>query len=71
MNLSIQAQSYSEMLDELKSSGRWGDYYLKDSDSFRLISNNIHVDSLVFICDSSLRVATLITLFIILHNSLY
>jgi len=69
MNLSIQAQSYSEMLDELKSSGRWGDYYLKDSDSFRLITNNIHVDSLVFIGDSSLRVSTLNTLFKPLEKS--
>ena len=49
MSVAIYAQSYSEMLDELKSRGRWGDYYLKDSNSFMLITKNINVDSLVFI----------------------
>ena len=34
MNIAIYSQSYSEMIDELKSRGRWGDYYLKESDNF-------------------------------------
>ena len=44
MNVAIYSQSYSEMIHELKSRGRWGDYYLKESDSFMLISKNINVD---------------------------
>ena len=63
MNIAIYSQSYSEMIDELKSRGRWGDYYLKESDSFMLISKNINVDSLVFIGDTSLKLSTLNTLF--------
>ena len=63
MNVAIYSQSYSEMIDELKSRGRWGDYYLKESDSFMLITKNINVDSLVFIGDTSLKLSTLNTLF--------
>ena len=63
MNIAIYSQSYSEMIDELKSRGRWGDYYLKESDSFMLITKNINVDSLVFIGDTSLKLSTLNTLF--------
>ena len=55
MSVAIYSQSHSEMLDELKSRGRWGDYYLKDSNSFMLITKNINVDSLVFIGDISLN----------------
>ena len=63
MSVAIYAQSYSEMLDELKSRGRWGDYYLKDSNTFMLITKNINVDSLVFIGDTSLNASILNTLF--------
>ena len=63
INVAIYSQSYSEMIDELKSRGRWGDYYLKESDSFMLITKNINVDSMVFIGDTSLKLSALNTLF--------
>ena len=63
-HLSISAQSYSIMLDSLKESGRWGDYYLKEnSNGFTLIKQNIEVDSLVFTGDTTLRFLTLNSIF--------
>ena len=63
-HISINAQSRTEMLDALKERGRWGDYYLKENgDSFKLITKNIEVDSLVFLGDTTLRSSVLGSIF--------
>ena len=60
----VNAQTESDMLNELKKSGRWGDYFLReDSEFFKLVSQDIVVDSLVFIGDSSLHFSTMSNIF--------
>ncbi len=70
IQLAINAQSKSTLLDNLYERGRWGDYYEKESSSsFKLISKDIEVDSIVVFGDSSLQFSTLQTIFKPLNRS--
>ncbi len=59
-----------EVFNKLTQSGRWGDYYVLDSNNqFQLIEEDVKVDSLHFIGDKSIKLLALKKLFNNLTNS--
>tara|TARA_Y100000741_G_scaffold66024_2_gene47585 strand:+ start:24853 stop:26121 length:1269 start_codon:yes stop_codon:yes gene_type:complete len=59
-----------EVFNKLTQSGRWGDYYVLDSNNqFQLIKEDVKVDSVHFIGDKSIKLLALKKLFNNLTNS--
>ena len=62
--LVINAQTSNTLIDSLIESGRWGDYYQKESSNqYKLITGNNAVDSVVIVGDSVLQFSTLRIIF--------
>jgi len=62
--LVINAQTSNTLIDSLVESGRWGDYYQKESSNqYKLITANNAVDSIVIVGDSVLQFSTLRIIF--------
>ena len=62
--LVINAQTSNTLIDSLIESGRWGDYYQKESSNqYKLITANNAVDSIVIVGDSVLQFSTLRIIF--------
>ena len=62
--LVINAQTSNTLIDSLVESGRWGDYYQKESSNqYKLITGNNAVDSIVIVGDSVLQFSTLRIIF--------
>ena len=62
--LVINAQTSNTLIDSLIESGRWGDYYQKESSNqYKLITANNAVDSIVIVGDSVLQFSTLHIIF--------
>ena len=62
--LVINAQTSNTLIDSLIESGRWGDYYQKESSNqYKLITGNNAVDSIVIVGDSVLQFSTLRIIF--------
>ena len=62
--LVINAQTSNTLIDSLIVSGRWGDYYQKESSNqYKLITGNNVVDSIVVVGDSALQLSTLRIIF--------
>ena len=62
--LMINAQTSNTLIDSLIVSGRWGDYYQKESSNqYKLITGNNVVDSIVVVGDSALQLSTLRIIF--------